>query len=152
VSERAFVDTNIWVYAIDGTDPAKQARAQAVLVPSAGSDFVVSTQVMAEFYVVATRKLATPLSEDHASAIVEQLARLPVVTTDAQLVTDAIAGSRAWGISLWDALIVRAAEVAGCGRILSEDLSDGALYGSVRVENPFAGPPPPPADARHSRE
>ena len=45
---------------------------------------------------------------------------------DASLVASAVAGSREWQISIWDALIVRAAEVAGCRRVLSEDLADGA--------------------------
>lgn len=138
MSERTFVDTNVWVYAVDDADPAKRDRALAVLDPSAGSNLVVSTQVLTEFYVVATRKLAVPLSEDSAQAMVDEVSRLPVVPADAQLVTAAIAGSREWRISLWDALIIRAAEMAGCARILSEDLADGATYGSVRIENPFS--------------
>jgi predicted nucleic acid-binding protein len=137
MSERTFVDTNVWVYAVDGADPARRRCALAVLHPSAGSDLVVSTQVLAEFYVVVTRKLTAPVSEEAAQAMVAEMARLPVVATDTQLVTEAIAGSREWRISLWDALIVRAAETAGCGLILSEDLADGATYGSVRIENPF---------------
>jgi predicted nucleic acid-binding protein len=138
MSERTFVDTNVWVYAVDGADPIKRARALAVLAPTADSDFVVSTQVLIEFYVVVTRKLGTPLSGEAAQAMVDEMARLPVVPADAQLVVAAMAGSREWKVSLWDALIVRAAEVSGCGRILSEDLADGATYGSVRIENPFA--------------
>jgi predicted nucleic acid-binding protein len=47
-------------------------------------------------------------------------------------------GSRAWDISPWDALIIRAAEVAGCAVVLSEDPAARAMYGSVRVANPFA--------------
>jgi predicted nucleic acid-binding protein len=137
MSERTFVDTNVWVYAVDAADPARRARAQALLAPSAESDFVVSTQVLIEFFVVVTRKLASPLAEDDAAAMVAELVRLPVVATDSKLVTDAMAGSRAWGVSLWDALIVRAAEVAGCVRIYSEDLADGARYGSILVVNPF---------------
>lgn len=70
----------------------------------------------------------------------EQLARLPVVPIDVELVIGAIAGSREWGISLWDALIIRAAEVAGCRRLLSEDLADGTVYGGILVEDPFGGP------------
>jgi predicted nucleic acid-binding protein len=139
MTERTFVDTNVWVYAVDEADPAKHARALSLLTPSPDSDFVVSTQVLMEFYVVVTRKLRTPLSEDAAQAMVDEMARLPVVPTDAQLVVSAMSGSREWRISLWDALIVRAAEVSGCGRILSEDLAGGAVYGSVRVENPFLG-------------
>jgi predicted nucleic acid-binding protein len=137
MTERTFVDTNVWVYAVDKADPAKQARATALLAPAAGSDFVVSTQVLIEFYVVVTRKLANPLAGEAAQAMVDQMARLPVVPTDSQLVLAAIAGSREWGISLWDALIIRAAEVSGCHLVLSEDLANGGIYGSVRVENPF---------------
>jgi predicted nucleic acid-binding protein len=138
MSERTFVDTNVWVYAVDGADPAKRARALTVLAPAADSDFVVSTQVLMEFYAVATRKLAVPLPAEAAQAMVDEMARLPVVPSDAELVISAMAGSREWRISVWDALIVRAAEVSGCDRMLSEDFADGAVYGSVRVENPFA--------------
>ena len=70
--------------------------------------------------------------------MVGQLSMLPVVAIDASLVVSAIAGSRSWNISIWDALIIRAAETAGCRRVLSEDLADGATYGVVVVENPFA--------------
>ena len=139
MSERTFVDTNVWVYAVDAADDARRTRALALLTPSPDSNFVVSTQVLVEFYVVVTRKLASPLSEDAAQAMVDEIARLPVVPADADLVTSAMAGSREWRIPLWDALIVRAAEVAGCTRVLSEDLTHGAVYGSVRVENPFLG-------------
>jgi predicted nucleic acid-binding protein len=136
-TERTFVDTNVWVYAVDAADPVKRARALEVLAPSSASNLVVSTQVLIEFYVVVTRKLAKPLSEDEAQAMVDEIARLPVAPADLDLVTTAMAGSREWRISLWDALIIRAAEISGCDRILSEDLAHGAVYGSVRVENPF---------------
>jgi predicted nucleic acid-binding protein len=137
MTERTFVDTNVWVYAIDGADPVKRARALGLLAPTPEADFVVSTQVLIEFYVVVTRKLTVPLEEAVAQAMVDDLARLPVIAADAQLVVAAIARSREWRISLWDALIVHAAEVSGCGRLLSEDLAHGAVYGSVQVENPF---------------
>ncbi|HEX7491701.1 MAG TPA: PIN domain-containing protein [Candidatus Limnocylindrales bacterium] len=137
MTERTFVDTNVWVYAVDAADAAKRALAIAMLRPSAESDFVVSTQVLIEFYVVVTRKLASPLAPEAAQAMVDEMARLPVVPTDAQLVLAAMAGSREWGISLWDALIIRAAEASGCSLVLSEDMSQGGRYGSVRVENPF---------------
>jgi predicted nucleic acid-binding protein len=140
MTDRTFVDTNVWVYAIDGADPDKQARAREIVAPDAGPGIVISTQVLTEFYVVATRKLAIPLTEAAAQSLVDQLAMLPVVPVDIGLVQGAIAGSREWGISLWDAMIVRAAEVAGCRRLLTEDLADGRTYAGVRVENPFAGP------------
>ena len=132
-----FVDTNIWVYAVDTADPTKRQRALEAVAPAPGRDLVVSTQVLTEFYAVVTRKLAVPVPPDDAEAMVRQLMALPVVAIDASLVASAIAGSREWQISIWDALIVRAAEIAGCRRVLSEDLADGRTYGSVIVENPL---------------
>jgi predicted nucleic acid-binding protein len=138
MTEPIFVDTNVWVYAVDAADPAKRERALEATAPAPGRDLVVSTQVLTEFYAVVTRKLAVPVMVEDAEAMVRQLSVLPVVAVDASLVVSAIAGSREWRISIWDALIIRAAEIAGCPRVLSEDLADGATYGSVVVENPFA--------------
>ena len=137
MTERVFVDTNIWVYAVDRADPHKRERARAAIRPRDGAHIAVSSQVLSEFYTVVTRKLSTPLSEEQAAQMVDRLVRLPVVPVDADLITRGIAGSRAWNISLWDALIIRAAEIAGCSQVLSEDLADGATYGSVRVVNPL---------------
>ncbi len=138
MTEPIFVDTNVWVYAVDAADPAKRKRALEAIAPAPGRDLVVSTQVLTEFYAVVTRKLAVPVSVEDAEAMVRQLSVLPVVAIDSSLVLSAIAGSREWQISIWDALILRAAAVAGCRRLLSEDLADGTTYGSVVVENPFS--------------
>ena len=138
MTEPVFVDTNVWVYAVDTADPAKRERALQAVAPAPGRDIVVSTQVLTEFYAVVTRKLTVPVPLDEAEAMVRQLLALPVVAIDASLVASAITASREWQVSIWDALIVRAAEVAGCRRLLSEDLADGRTYGSVVVENPFA--------------
>jgi predicted nucleic acid-binding protein len=134
---RAFVDTNIWVYTVDAADPERRRRALEVVGPDAHEDLVVSSQVLAEFYSVVTRKLASPLDPAAASALAGQIALLPVVPVDGQLVLSAVAASREWGVSIWDALIIRAAEAAGCDIVLSEDLSHGRAYGSVSVVNPF---------------
>ena len=138
MTEPIFVDTNVWVYAVDAADPAKRQRALEVTAPAPGRDLVVSTQVLTEFFAVVTRKLVVPLSAEDAEPLVHQLALLPVVAIDSSLVASAISGSREWQLSIWDALILRAAETAGCGRVLSEDLAAGRTYGSVVVENPFA--------------
>lgn len=138
MTERAFVDTNIWVYAVDRSDPAKRERARIAITPRTDAHIAISSQVLSEFYTVVTRRLQPPLSDEQAAQMVDRLSQLPVVPVDADLVVRAIAGSRTWGISLWDALIIRAAEVAGCTILLSEDLADGATYGSVRVSNPLA--------------
>ncbi|MEO7118829.1 MAG: PIN domain-containing protein [Candidatus Limnocylindrales bacterium] len=137
MTDRSFVDTNVWVYAVDANEPKKQARARHILKPDAGEDLVISAQVLGEFFVTVTRKFARSVPEDDARAMVERMARLPVVPIDAGLVTAAMVASREWQISYWDALILSAAEMSGCRTVLSEDLSDGTTYGSVTVVNPF---------------
>jgi predicted nucleic acid-binding protein len=39
--------------------------------------------------------------------------------------------------SSWDFLIVVAAESAHCGKLWTEDLNDGQVIRSVRIENPL---------------
>lgn len=137
MTDRVFVDTNVWVYAVDKDDSVKHARARALLDPSTSDTLVTSTQVLGEFYVTVTRKLVRPVAGDIAARMVDQMAQLPVVSVGADGVKAAIAASRSWQLSYWDALIVVAAQSVGCGRLLTEDLADGATYGGVRVENPF---------------
>jgi predicted nucleic acid-binding protein len=134
---RVFVDSNVWVYAVDADEPVKQAIARAVLDPPTADTLVTSAQVLGEFYVTVTRKLARPVADDIAARMVDRMAQLPVVSIDADGVQAAIAGSRSWQLSYWDALIVVAAQSAGCSRLLTEDLADGSTYGSVRIDNPF---------------
>lgn len=136
MSARSFVDTNVLVYAFDDAVPAKRDRARALLADSDGP-LVISAQVIGEFYVVVTRKLASPLSGSQASAAVAELLRLPVVPIDGELTRTAVSTSLAAQISYWDALIVEAAAAAACDRLLTEDLETGTTIRSVRIENPF---------------
>jgi predicted nucleic acid-binding protein len=135
MSDRAFLDTNIFVYAVDNAEADKRKLAQAVL--STTGDAAVSTQVMNEFFVVATRKLAIPLHPDAAAAVIEEMTKLVCVAVDADLVQSAIRAGRLWRLSHWDSLMVEAARRAGCNRLLTEDLAHGAVYDGLRVENPF---------------
>lgn len=137
MTDRVFVDSNVWVYAVDEDEPVKRAQARAVFSPAAPDTLVTSAQVLGEFYTTVTRKLARPVAAEVAAGMVERMARLPVVAIDADRVQEAIAGSRSWQVSYWDALIIAAARSAGCDRLLTEDLTEGATYGGVRVENPF---------------
>ena len=133
---RVFLDTNVLVYAFDAGEVDKKAVAiERFEALSRAGRVVLSTQVLAEFYVTVTRKLANALPE--AEEVVRHLSRLPIVVSDAVLVQDAIARSRRCKMSLWDALIVGAAISAGCRTLLSEDLGHGAVIDGVRVENPF---------------
>jgi predicted nucleic acid-binding protein len=141
MSARVFLDTNILVYGIDSSQKDKQRRALEILEGSAKDyrdvHFVLSTQVLQEFYATAAGKLAVPLDESDAERAVTRLARLPVVQVDTQMILDAIATSREHGLKFWDALIVRAALDAGCDTLLTEDLQHDQVFDGLRVQNPF---------------
>lgn len=138
MNARVFVDTNVFVYAFDGTEPEKQRLAIEVLErETRDSELVVSTQVLQELYVALTRgrdPIATP---EVARAAVEAAAEYTMVPVDPALVLNAIAVSQRAQLSFWDGLIVAAAAAGGCKRLLSEDLNTGQVIDGVQIENPL---------------
>lgn len=136
MSDRVFIDTNVFVYADDGAAPTKQARARSVLSELIrGKRAVVSTQIMQEYFAAAIRKLG--LSSDRARVRVERLNRLDVILVRPELILGAIDLCRLHDLSFWDALVLRSASAAGCGRLLTEDLQHGRIIDGVTIENPF---------------
>lgn len=130
-----FLDTNVLVYAFDTSDREKQARALAVLAQH--PDATISTQVLLEWFAAATRKLTPPMPPATAQKSLESLAKLSVATADVELVVRAAQTSVEHQLSIWDALVIEAAAIAGCRVLLSEDLNDGQVIRGVRVQNPF---------------
>ena len=135
---RAFLDTNVLVYLFDRAEPAKREAARSLLAAS-DSSFVVSTQVLQEFYLVTTRKLAQPLQEDEAESVCRYLSEWLVVPSDARFVLGAIELARQHRLSFWDALVVGAAIEGRCDRLYTEDLNHGQVIEGVHVIDPFEG-------------
>lgn len=135
---RSFFDTNVLLYLFDNREPDKKAAAQKLIEKEVEADRAsLSTQVLQEFYVNVTRKLASPLSSEEAGARVRDFSRLPLIQVDVPLILAAIARSQRMSFSLWDALIVEAALKAGADRLFTEDLQHGQVIEGMRVENPF---------------
>lgn len=133
-----FFDTNILVYLFDGDAPARRDRAREVFSREVEAGrFVTSTQVLQEFYVAVTRKLAVPLPSDEAEEAVAALAELPVTPIDPRLILHGIRRGREMQVSFWDALIIEASLAAGAGRLMTEDLQHGREVAGLRIENPF---------------
>jgi predicted nucleic acid-binding protein len=103
----------------------------------ASADFGLSAQVLQEFYVNVTAKIASPLSSDAAVSLLEQFRFFPVVWTDYPLIVAGIGTALRCKISYWDGAIVAAAERLGAATLYTEDLSHGQRYGSVQAVNPF---------------
>ncbi len=140
MASRTFFDTNVLVYLFDADSPDKQARAREALQQALEHGAaVISTQVLQEFLVTVTRKLARPLPAAEAETALRRLMELPVVQVDSDLILAAAVSGRRDRISFWDALILAAASTAGCDEVLSEDLQHGRSFGRLRIVNPFRG-------------
>ncbi len=134
-----FLDTNVLVYAHDRSETRKQPIAQALLdVLWRTRSGVLSTQVLQEFYVVATRKFDPPMRRGAAREIVALYGEWPIVQVDVALILAASKLEERHAFSFWDALVVEAARRCGAPRLLTEDLQAGRRIGGISIENPFA--------------
>jgi predicted nucleic acid-binding protein len=144
-----FVDTNVLVYAHDARDPRKQRMARAALTQlwdaRAG---IVSTQVLQEFYVVATAPHKLAMKPAQARELIELYSTWTVVLIEPALLLNASRLHERRSVSFWDALIVEAARVAGAARILSEDFAGGGTIDDIAIVDPFgvAAAHPSPTD------
>lgn len=136
IVSKVFIDTNILVYTLNSTDSYKQTKAREIMEKVV--DFhqpVISTQVLKEFYVVATTKLKA--DRIIVKNIIHNFCNIEIVQNDLELIEQAIDISVISQLSFWDSLIIAAAEKAKCEFIISEDLNPGQTYRGVMVINPF---------------
>ena len=135
---REFVDANVLVCAFDLSAKSKQAAAAQVLerLWESGTG-CLSVQVLQEFFVTVTRKVARPLSIDEAADRVREFAAWKVFAPAAGDVVAAIALHKQAQINFWDAMVVQAAAELGCDVLWTEDLSDAQVLRGVRIRDPF---------------
>ena len=136
MSDRIFLDTNILICAHDAGSPGKQRKSRDIISKLAESgDGVISTQVIQEFYVAATRKLGVePLV---AKGVLKTFLIFDVVQISTPLIHEAIDCSILNQLSFWDSLILAAAASASCSTVLSEDLNSDQTILGVKIQNPF---------------
>lgn len=134
-----FADTNVLVYAFDSSEPEKQKIAQQLLERHGNAgELTVSTQVLQEFFVISTRKLAEPLSAETAQQLVQAFSRYPIEQVTPRLIDKAIDRHRRESFSFWDSLVVEAALSSGSEVLLSEDMQDGRKINQLIIKNPFS--------------
>ena len=133
-----FVDTNVLVYAQDLATADKHVCARnwlrALWIGRAGR---VSTQVMHEFYAVATRRLRPPMPTGDARIEVQRYQRWHPWLVDFATIETAWGIESRYQLNYWDALMVAAAQQQGCTLLLTEDLQHDQRIDSLRIVNPF---------------
>ncbi|WP_231995761.1 PIN domain-containing protein [Mycobacterium sp. 852002-51163_SCH5372311] len=133
------MDANILLYAYDVAAGEKHEVASA-LVDRLWRERrgAFSVQVLQEFYVSATRKIAKTMGPDVAVDTLKNLVRWRVHSPLPDDVIAAATLSSRHRLSFWDAMIVRSAAELRCDTLWTEELNDGQVIEGVRVANPFA--------------
>ena len=130
------LDSNVLVYALSDA-PSERNKRNTAATLLAEQDFGTSYQVLMETWVVATRKMAKPVSEQKVAVFLDRVVAFPCVPGTPDLYRQAFRLSRRYKINPYDAAIVAAAQELGAHTLYSEDLSDEQQYDGVKVVNPF---------------
>lgn len=139
MADRILVDTNVLLYAYDRGEPVKQPRALAVLNSLVVHDLgVLTSQVLAEFFVNATRKLQPPLTVGEAyDRVQDYLLSWEILDITGAIVLEAVRGVRTHQMAYWDAQIWASARMNQIQVVFSEDFGEGTIIEGVRFANPF---------------
>jgi len=138
MTDKVFIDTNILVYAHDVTAGLKYKLAKDIINSLWESKLgCLSVQVLQEFFVVATQKVAKPLETSIAAGIIKELSFWRVHEPGSNDVLEAIELHRRYQISFWDAMVLQSAVQLNCSQIISEDLNPDQVYTGVTLKNPF---------------
>jgi predicted nucleic acid-binding protein len=140
-----FFDTNVLVYFNSWNEP--KARRSAALLTEGG---IVSVQVLNEFVNVARRErsMSWPAIELVLRSIKTACRVVPLTIETHER---GVALARPHNFAVYDAMIVAAAQLAGCRTLYTEDLHNGLVVDGLRIINPYAlsrPRPPPPSPAR----
>lgn len=138
---RIFLDTSVLVYAYDRSEPGKQRQAIRVLDALATSGRgVISTQVLAEFFVTVTRKIVAPLTVEEGYERVQNHLRFwMVLSLTGPVVLEAIRGVRDHQFHFWDAMVWATARLNQVWVVFTEDFPGREFVEGVHFVNPFSG-------------
>ncbi len=132
----AFIDTNVLLYAVSTAAEERRERRVARRLLEV-DNWGLSVQVLQEFYVNATGKLAQTLPEGEAMRFLAHLMRRPVVNLTPELFLRGVELKERYRISYWDGAIVAAALTLGCHTLYTQDLNHGQDYDGLRAVDPF---------------
>ena len=136
--DKAFIDTNIIIYAYDATAGKKHEIARTIITDLWDSGLgVISTQVLQEFFVNVVQKIPKPVDKQQAKEIVRDFLKWHVVVNTGDSIVDAIDICLRFEYSFWDSMIIEAAIKGGATVLISEDLQDGQVISGVTIKNPF---------------
>lgn len=140
MSDKAFIDTNIFAYSFDKTSPSKKKKATTLIKDHLeAATGIISYQVVQEFINISYRKFPNPMTIHELERFVEDvLSDFWQVYASKDLIYSAIGIKEQFKYSFYDSLIIAASLEAGCSVLYSEDLQHEQKIYSVQIINPFA--------------
>ena len=137
MSAEDFLDTNVFVYMLDGSDDFKRRRAEELVQRSLSRGTgCISYQVVQETLNVAIRKLGFA-EDDSRTLLADVLAPLWTVHPSADLYARGLEVRARYGFGFYDSIIVAGAIESGCTRLYTEDLQHGQRIQALTVQDPF---------------
>lgn len=138
MSDKFFLDTNIFVYSFESPEQEKRIISEKLIKKAIGGDGCISFQVIQEFLNVATRKFAIPLKpEDSKLYIQKVLYPIIEVFPSKELYFSGLEIQQRWKYSFYDSLILAAALEAKCTILYSEDLQHNQKIEGLTIINPY---------------
>jgi len=136
---RFFLDTNVFVYSFDPASGVKARRAAQLIRQAVTTrKGIVSYQVVQEFFNVALRRFARPMTAVEAEQYLATIFRpMLAIHSSPALFGEALRLSERYRQSWYDCLVLAAAIEGQCSILYSEDLQHGQRFGELRIENPF---------------
>lgn len=114
----------------------KQSLAKSIFTELVNNDCCFkSTQVLQELFNVLTRKLN--YTKEDSKTIIDELTKLPVYEIATDDIKQAIDLSIKTQFTIYDSLILIAANKTDCSIVPTEDLNDGQVVDNVKIQNPF---------------
>lgn len=139
MSDRFFLDTNVFVYSFDRTAPVKRNTATELIRKAHTSGKgVISYQVVQEFFNVALRRFTPTMQPQEAQAYLKSIF-LPLlgIHSSQSLYLEALHLQTHHRLSWYDSIIVASAAKAQCTLLFSEDMQHGRKFGDLQIQNPF---------------
>jgi predicted nucleic acid-binding protein len=139
MSGRFFLDTNVFVYSFDADSPKKSARATELIAQAIQNRTgAVSYQVVQEFFNVALRRFAQPMSVPEAEQYLSATFRpLLAIHSSQSLYGEALRLGVRFQLAWYDSLIVASALEGECDVLYSEDFQHRQRFGKLQISNPF---------------
>lgn len=139
MSDKYFIDTNVFVYSFDQSQRTKRERSLQLIQSGLQTGLgIISTQVIQEFLNMATRRFAVPMKPEDSRAYLRLVLNpLCQVYPDLSLFESSLDLQTETGYSFYDSLILSAAILSGCNFLFTEDMQDGQAIHGVLIKNPY---------------